>query len=257
MEVYVDLVMLLNFLVDLLLLLGTNRLSGHPSGGKRAALAAALGGVYAGAVMLPGFFFLGSTAWRLVCLGLMSIIAFGWDLSALRRAALFVFLSMALGGIAMGLGNGGFWSLVLAAGVVTLLCLLGFPGNAGEARYVPISITHGDRKVELTALVDTGNTLRDPVSGRSVLVVDALVAEKLLALTDGQLLHPIETLSKAAIPGLRLIPYSSVGKSGGMLLGLKVDQLKIGGKVSDHMVAFAPQRIGQGRAFQALAGGAV
>ena len=43
MEVYLDILMLLNFLVDFLLLTGTNRLAGFPPGAGRAALAAALG----------------------------------------------------------------------------------------------------------------------------------------------------------------------------------------------------------------------
>ena len=45
MAVYLDLVMLLNFLVDYLLLLGTNRLSGSPMTPGRCALAAVLGSV--------------------------------------------------------------------------------------------------------------------------------------------------------------------------------------------------------------------
>ena len=59
MRVYVDGVMLLNFLVDYLLLLGTNRLSGHPSDSRRLLASAVLGAVYSGACLLPGFRFLG------------------------------------------------------------------------------------------------------------------------------------------------------------------------------------------------------
>ncbi len=257
MKVYMDLVVLLNFLVDYLLLLGTNRLSGYPSAGKKPLLAAALGGLYAGACMLPGFAFLAGTFWRLASLGLMSVIAFGWDRDALRRGVLFTFLSMALGGVALGLGSGGFWSLVLAAALVSLMCLLGFRGRAGEASYVPIRITHNGKTASLTALVDTGNTLRDPVTGRGVLVVDADVAQKLLLLSQEQLAHPVETLAAGCCPGLRLIPYRAVGQPSGMLLGLRADSLLIDGKESEHMVAFAPQKIGQGKPYQALAGGAL
>ena len=66
MRVYLDLVMGLNFAVDLLLLLGTNRLAGFSSEGKRVIGAAALGSVYSGACLLQGFRFLGSTLWRTV-----------------------------------------------------------------------------------------------------------------------------------------------------------------------------------------------
>ena len=51
MEVYLDVLMLLNFMVDLLLMVGTNRLSGHSPGCKRALPAAAMGGIYGGACL--------------------------------------------------------------------------------------------------------------------------------------------------------------------------------------------------------------
>lgn len=256
MEVYLDLLVLLNFSVDLLLMLGTNRLSGHPPGIKRAVAAALLGGIYAGLCVLPGFAFLGNTLWRLVSLALMSMIAFGAGQNSIRRGVLFVFLSMALGGFALGLGNGGFWSLVLSAGGVCALCVLGFRGRVREQHYVPVTITCGEKSVSLTALVDTGNTLRDPISGRPVLVVDEAVAGKLCLLSHNQLAHPIETMTSARLPGLRLIPYTAVGSSAGILLGIRADRVEVDGKEAEYIVAFAPQNLGHGQ-YQALAGGAL
>lgn len=257
MEIYLDIVVILNFFVDFLLIIGTNHISGHPMGAKRAAAAALIGAAYAAGCVLPGFRFLSSMLWRIISLGLMSVVAFGWDISTLRRGILFVFLSMALGGIAMGFGNGGFWAIIMAALGVCLLCILGFQGRPGQQQYVPVSITHGGKRVNLTALVDTGNTLRDPVSGVPVLVVDSDAAEKLLSLTTEQLMRPVETIASGHYPGLRLIPYSAVGQSTGMLLGLRVEQLTVNGRIERMIVAFAPQRIGQGRPYQALAGGNV
>ena len=60
MTVYLDVVMMLNFLVDLLLLLGAGRLCGMKVKLRRALLAAAVGGVYAGFCLLSGFSFLGN-----------------------------------------------------------------------------------------------------------------------------------------------------------------------------------------------------
>lgn len=256
MEVYIDLLILLNFLVDLLLIMGANRLCGHPPGARRALGAALLGGLYAGACVLPGFGFLAGVMWRLVSLALVSVAAFGLNQSAFRRGCLFVLLSMALGGIALGFAQGGFFPLVLAAGVLCLLCIVGFRGRAGKAQYVPVAIRHGDQSLSLTALVDTGNTLSDPISGRPVLVVDARAAHRLLGLQPEDLSRPLDTLASGKQPGLRLIPYSAVGQRAGLLLAIRPDGVQINGREGDYMVAFAPQNLGQGQ-FQALAGGII
>lgn len=256
MEVYLDLLVLLNFLVDLLLIVGTNRLSGHGPGMKRALPAALLGGVYAGACVLPGFAFLGNTLWRMVCLAGISVIAFGAGEGGLRRGVLFVLLSMALGGIAGCMNRGGFLALVLSAAGVCGLCVVGFRGKVTPKRYVSVEITCGANSATATALVDTGNTLRDPISGRSVLVVDETVAGRLCLLTKEQLSCPVETMATAKLPGLRLIPYRAVGSPAGMLLAVRPDRVRIDGKEADYIVAFAPQRLGQGQ-YQALTGGAL
>jgi stage II sporulation protein GA (sporulation sigma-E factor processing peptidase) len=156
----------------------------------------------------------------------------------------------------MGLNRGGFWSLVLSAGGVCFLCLAGFRGKVRQQQYVPVQIRCGDRHVSLTALVDTGNTLCDPVSGKPVLVVEGGVARQLLQLTAEQVAHPVETLAMARLPGLRLIPYNAVGKTTGLLLGIRADQVEMNGKETECIIAFAPQKLGQGQ-YQALAGGAL
>lgn len=255
MQVYLDLVMLLNFLVDFLLLLGTNRLCGYPLGGKRASLAALLGGIYAGLCMLPGFSFLGNFLWRTVSLGLMSCIAFGATKSALRRGVVFTLLSMAMGGISLFVNSRGFWSVAISAVGVCLLCLVGFQNKLGVQSFVPVELTYGEKKICLTALQDTGNTLRDPVTGADVLVVGADVAQKLTGLTRSQLRAPVEFLD--AIPGLRLIPYRTVGQGNGFLLALKLKDVKIGNRKGNTLVAFAPEGLHPEGAYQALTGGAV
>lgn len=257
LRIFVDLVMGLNFLVDFLLILGTNRLAGFPAGAGRAAVAAALGGIYGGACMVPGFRFLGSTLWRLVSLTLIAVLAFGWNRSALQRGAVFVLLSMALGGIALGLGNGTFWMLVLSAGAVWLLCRFSFRGSLGAREYVPVQLRWEGKNLSLIALRDTGNTLRDPLTGEQVLVAGADVAQELVGLSEHQLLHPVETLASAVLPGLRLIPYRAVGQPCGMLLALRFPEGKIGKNTASPLVAFAPQVLGRGESYRMLTGGVV
>lgn len=256
MAVYVDIVAMLNFMVDFLLLLGTNRLSGFPSAGKRAVLAAGLGAVYSGACLLPGFRFLGNLLWRTVSLALMAGIAFGWNRSAVKRCGVFILLTMALGGIATSFGRGDFITLLLAAGMVWLLCRVAFGGSVGEKEYVPLELTYGGRTERILALRDSGNTLHDPISGESVLVIGAEVAERLTGLTADTLGKPLETLAQRPIPGLRLIPFRSVGQGAGMLLAMRFEDVKIGSRRQSAIVAFAAEGLGSGM-YQALTGGAL
>lgn len=257
MTVYLDLVVILNFLVDFLLLLGTNRLSGFPPSVRRCALASALGGLYSGACLMTGFRFLSNSLWRVVFLCLMAVIAFGCDRSAVKRGSVFVLLSMALGGIALSFGKGDFLALVTSAAGVWILCRSAFGDRVGGREYVPITLTYGEKSVNVIALRDSGNTLRDPITGEQVLILSGDVAKDLTGLSESQLRTPLETLALRPVPGLRLIPYRAVGRSGGMLLALRFENVKIGTRTQSAIVAFASEGLGRGDVYQALTGGIV
>ena len=255
MIVYLDLVLLLNFAVDLLLILGTNRLSGFQPGLLRGTMASVLGAMYAACCLLPRFSFLGSTFWRFVFLGLMGMIAFGLNRSAWKRTGIFVLLSMAMGGIALGMGKSDFSVVLLSALGVWVLSRIGFGGSVGGKEYIPITITQGDRTVSVIALKDTGNSLRDPITGEQVLILGPEAAERLLGLSSEQLSNPMETMIANTGSGLRLIPYNAVGQPGGMMLGKRFGDVKLGERRGSALVAFAPEKIGAGQVYQALAGG--
>ncbi len=254
---YLDLLMGINFLVDLLLLLAADRLSGFPQSRKRIALGALLGGIYGGVCMIPGARFLGNTFWRMVALAGMGMLAYGISRSAVRRTMVFVLLSMALGGIANAVGMGNFPALLLSCGILWGICALGITGTLGQTQYIPVELSYGEKHASLLALRDTGNTLRDPVTGQQVLVVGADIAQALLGLKKEQLSQPVETVAAAGIPGLRLIPYHSVGQSGKMLLAMRMADSKIGTQRGNMLVAFAPDILCRDGTYQALTGGAV
>lgn len=256
MEVYIDLVVILNFLVDFLLLLGAERLCGYPPRWGRTAIAAGAGGIYAGAVLLPPVQFLGNTLWRIVSLLVISWLAFGISRSALRRCVVFVLLSMALGGIAVSMNSTGFGGIAMAAVGIVVMCGVGFRGRIGGVSYIPVELTYRGKKLHLTALQDTGNALRDPVTGNPVLVIGADAATQLTGLSRQQLQRPVESITSANLPGLCLIPYHTVGQPAGLLLALKIQNVKIGKWEGSYLVAFAPEGLSKEGAYQALTGGA-
>ena len=245
MVIYLDAFMGLNFLVDLCLLLGVNRLAGHPPGLPRAAAAAALGSGYAGACMVPGFAFLAGGLWRAVSLGLMGWTAFGADRTGWQRSVLFVLLSMALGGLAVSMDTGGA-GVILCAGALAVLCRMGLWGRGRQ--FLTMTVTYEGRTAAVRALRDTGNTLRDPITGEAVAVLSPEVGEK-LGIPAQMLRDPVG----AAVPGIRLIPAKTVG-GGGLLAALQCQRVEVGGKPGGTLVAFAREPFGNGE-YQALTGG--
>ena len=148
----------------------------------------------------------------------------------------------------MGLERSSFWSLLWAAGAVGAMCIFGFRGKLGS-RYLPVKV--GD--CGFTALVDTGNTLTDPLTGQPVLVVSSRIGEKLLNVPARQLSDPVGLMGR--IGGVRLIPFHAVGQSGGMLPVKRFENVQVGKWRGSLLVAFAPNELGQGKPYEALTGG--
>ena len=160
-------VMLLSFAVNFLLLLGTARLAMEDAPICNLLTASLLASAYAGACLLPGLRFLRGTVFRLGSLVGISVLAFGWNRRTWKKGGIFVLLTMALGGTALAVGRGEDWMLLLYALVV---CMVGRIAFGANRRLLPVKISGGGKTVELTALMDTGNELRDPVTGERVLL---------------------------------------------------------------------------------------
>ena len=281
--IYVDTLFLLNALVDYLLLLAAARLAGEPLRRMRFALGGALGGLYAVAIFLPGLAFLAHPLCRLASAALMLLTAYGGSRRLLRQGILFIALTCAfgggvvaiglLGGTGLSLGNGVFYSaldikvvLLSAAvcyGVLTLVFqrLVRHSGVSGEL--VHIKLILGERSAGLTALVDTGNTLTDPVSGRPVMVAEG---ERVAALFPREhrpgpadLRDPSAALTRLGTgewrSRFRLLPYRSVGVERGLLLAVRADALERDGqRRGPVLVALSPTPVSDGGGYQALIG---
>jgi len=281
--IYVDTLFLLNAIVDYLLLLAAARLAGEPLRRVRFALGAALGGLYAVAIFLPGLGFLAHPLCRLASAALMMLVSYGGSRRLLRQGLLFVALTCAfgggvvaiglLGGTGLSLGNGVFYSaldlkvvLLSAAvcyGVITLVFQRLARHSAAEGELVDITLRLGERAVKLTALVDTGNTLTDPISGRPVAVAEGERARPLFPAEHrpgrGDLQDPTAGLTRLGTGSwrgrFRLLPYRSVGVERGLLLAVRVDSLELSGQGrGPALVALSPTPVSDGGGYQVLVG---
>jgi stage II sporulation protein GA (sporulation sigma-E factor processing peptidase) len=147
------------------------------------------------------------------------------------------------------------------------LLVFGRLGKHGGLRRDLISavLTADGRKTKLTALLDTGSTLTDPISNRPVLVAELDSFKCLLPphlrplLCRRALEQPAETFEALSLLGessrFRLIPYRAVGTASGLLLAFRTDSAVIGGKRREGLlVALSPTPLSDGGGYTALAG---
>ena len=282
--VYVDSVFLLNGAMDYLLLLCTARLAGLRLQRGRYALAAVLGGTYAVAIFLPGLAFLSAMPVKLAAGVLLALLAFGGEEKLLRLTLLLFAVSCAMAGCVLALGlvaggvpmvNGVFYTdvdarvLLIAGAAGYAVLTVVFRAAAKHAvggELATVRVCLDGRSVSLTALLDTGSALRDPVAGQPVLVTapgalqDILPPAASRMLTSQLLRFPAELLEplREAAPELRacLVPYRSVGMPSGLLLAVRCDWTEVAGERYDHLlVALSPTALGEG--YAALWGGPV
>lgn len=237
---------LLQAAVDSLILIVSARLSKQRTSWYQVVLAVAAASVWSALAALENRFFK-TELWFLLGMMVVSAIAFGIKHGSLRPSLLYMLLRIAMSGIASEGGNGLFWVLVLWA-----VWVYGFWYSRQE-RFLSVELCCNGKTAKLRGLVDTGNQLQDPVTGRSVLVVGADVAMQLTGLTHKQLMQPVETMG--AVPGLRLIPFQTVSQSGGLMLAMQLKKVRIGGWQGSTLVAFSPRVLDEQGRYQALIGG--
>lgn len=240
----------IGWLVDFLLIMAVRQL--YPGRGTwlRAGLAAVLGGGCCALSMLPWLDPATTGVISVITAMATAFAAFGFSGKEAGRCAVFLLLRLTLGGLTLPGGLLRPWTLLMASGLLLVLCCLGLPGTDGIL--IPVELNYGTNSMRITALRDTGNTLRDPVTGRPVLVLGADAAQKLTGLSPQQLRTPVDSIS--VLPGLRLIPYRAICGSG-LLLALRVQDLRIGDWCGSGLVAFAPEVLSAEGKFQALTGG--
>ena len=206
--VYVDLYFLINFSMDFLCLFLTAKLLNHTLSPLRGILAGAVGGVYANLALFLPWGWLGGLLADLAVGGVMCVITFGkrgrWHSMPLY-ILVFGAVSMALGGVMTALfhllnrvplpegtesveGDGisvwVFAVLALISGGITLFGGRFFAGRATEET-AEIELCYEGQTVRLCAMTDSGNLLREPISGKPCIVADldavsAILPEEIL-----------------------------------------------------------------------------
>ncbi len=256
-EVYVDLLFLVNFSMDFLTLYLVARLSCRPLRLWRAMSSAILGALYAVAALL---FFGGIPLWAELTADALACLVLTWiglyrrresKRMILRLSAMYLLISALLGGLmtvmsvllnrvvdptslrdAQGSDSVAFSVFPLVAAPAVGVCLLlgRSVRRTVSRRSVVLSAALGDHRLEVSALCDSGNLLRDPITNLCVIPIDLDAATPCLPAEVSRLLrqeHPMTALTQLSPEfrtRTRLIPaHGATGEK--MLIAFRADHL--------------------------------
>ena len=102
--------------------------------------------------------------------------------------------------------------------------------------YCKVKLKINGKEIQTTAMIDTGNLVREPITNIPVIIVESSLMYDILPkeiinnlenILGGNLNDIPEEIRNIYIPKLRWIPYKSLGKENGMLLGIKIDGMEV------------------------------
>lgn len=289
--IYIDVLFLINLIMNYLMLVATARFTGAQASRGRLFLGAALGAVYAVFMFFPNLSFLYTAAVKLIFGAAVVGVTFGKLRPArfLHLTIAFMAVSCAFAGVVVALeyltdAAGGYFHMRNGVAYINvsfrlLLCAAGVAyggaavfmrrkGSRGleETTCRKVRITLFEKTAEITALVDTGNRLKDPVTGRAVLVVQADRMAELMPEKVAHIVRRLYYLDAATVMErlsvyeearyFRLIPCATVSEPCAMLLAVRPDSVEIEGRHVPRgmLIGLTAQEVSCDSSMQALIG---
>ena len=257
MTIYLDVILIENICMNYIILFATGLINKSKINGIRIVLSSLLGSIYAAfSYIMPS-----SNLSNIMTKVLLSIamIYLGFNPKSIRillkYLVIFYLTSFAFGGCAFFLlyfirpqdiliRNGilvGTYPIKIAilGGIIGFIIInIAFNVVKGKISkkdmFCEIEVFLFNKRIQTKSMLDTGNLLKEPITGLPVIVIEKEVLKELV---------PIKILDnmKKIIEGnifqedgleeyslrLRVIPFTSLGKENGMLLGIKADKIVI------------------------------
>ncbi|MBR6034421.1 MAG: sigma-E processing peptidase SpoIIGA [Clostridia bacterium] len=118
---------------------------------------------------------------------------------------------------------------------------------AKDKLFCKVKVVINNNEIEINSLIDTGNMLKEPITGAPVIVIEKnclepLIPEMVLNNLDSIMKGNHTDIPTEYIQRFRAIPFSSLGKQNGMLLGIKPDKIYI--ETEDELIQVQDAIIG-------------
>ena len=242
MTIYLDIVFLENALMNYIILYATGFVQKRKMKNFKLIISSVLGALYAIISYLKIIPIYSTLFMKILLSVIMIYVAFNNENAKqlLKNLLLFYLASFVIGGCALAMlymispkrvsfQNGVLvgtypMKITLIAGLVGFFIIqYSFSLNKRQMKIkdllCELEIVVNNKKVKMKGYIDSGNTLKDPISKKPVIIVEREVMQE--SVDVNKLIGGDENLK------IRLIPFKSIGKQNGMLIGIRPEYVKI------------------------------
>ena len=258
MTVYIDIILLENLCMNYIILFATAYIMKIKISHIRIIASSSIGAVYSIMLYMQILPIYSSIFMKIILSVVIVYISYAPKSVkiAIKQLIIFYLISFAFGGCAFALlyfvkpqdifiKNGvyiGTYPLKIAllggivGFVITYIAFKIIKNKATKEEMIyKLKIKINDKTVEVNALLDTGNKLKDPITLVPVIVIEK---QKLYNFLPEEILENIDKIiggdsnklieeNIKYMSKFRVIPYNSIGKQNGLMLGFKADEVKI------------------------------
>lgn len=259
MTIYIDVVLIENLLMNYIILFATGVILKIKIKHIRLILASLIGAIYTIIAYISALRIYSNIFLKFILSLIIIYIAFNpKSVKKLFKFTLIFYLtSFVFGGAAFALiyivkpqeilkNNGlvlntnSLKTIFISAIIAFAIIIIGFKvvKNKISAKdmYCNIKIILNQKEIETKAMIDTGNFLKEPITNTPVIVVEHTllydcmpkeILNHLETILGGDFSEIPDKVREEYILRLKVIPFSSLGKQNGMLLGIKADKVII------------------------------
>lgn len=287
MTVYLDIIFLENLCINSIILLTVVLISKKEIHIARILLSSTLGSIYAVFVYLSEVQIFSNFLFKILLSVCMVQIAYnpkGIKI-LLKQLLLFYLTSFTFGGVAFAfiyfvrpeniliqngvlIGTSAIKLILVGVIVGFIVVIISFKNIKSKISkkdmFCNITIELNNKFKKIKAMIDTGNLLKEPISKSPVIVVEkqelaGIVEEDVLNNTDKIIKGCYEKDLAGYNLKFRVIPFSSLGKENGLLLGIKIDNLYVDyddqeNTINNAIVGIYDKKLSKSNAYTALLG---
>lgn len=257
MTIYIDLIFFENIIMNSIIIYATSIIIKQKPKILRVLISSIIGAIYSIALYITNYKIYTSIFSKIILSIIMMYVAFKpSNLKKLFKQVLIFYLtSFVFGGVALnliyflkpenisiknGLFTGEYALKVIMLGALVALIIVKISIKIIKSKittkdmYCKIKMKINEKQIETNAMIDTGNLVKEPITNTPVVIVESSLLEGIIPkeilnnlenILCGNLNNIPQEIQEEYFTRLRCIPFSSLGKENGMLVGIKIPEI--------------------------------